>query len=489
MDVIDSREEEALLQLCSMFEKLDVSTVLEVVRRNHCDVDRCIDELINIPDPEPQPQEVNLTESAAEDIAFEKKHLIDPQPFELTAVRRAEPSPTIPTTETLSSHPMAEKVERHVERLDRLAEKAHKIQAKKVKLEAKLQQRAHKIAAKQVQKQKKQGRDKKKAEIRPVASETAPVSPKKPTRTVSDQLQLSPNITIPPAPNAEPESVPIPLTLAETNPATQHSDYFCGSIPKDLPPLVNSCEEGESFRELALRRRISELEAENVRLEEEKRNAMRWVIEEMRRRIGEKDDAIAERDAEINRLKDIAERKPEIAEQNPEIADLYDQIRKLQNALRASKQNEFQLEAVLNQTKANLIDGAAYLSRNITEATEKGIAKVQERNADNELVLVQKLREFAETLRAEISRVFKGEESRSATPVSTPAPVSATPVPQPQPKTAPVPPPRPAAALRREVAAHERAMEAHRRATEAMNAALANVENRKRVPKTVRKSK
>jgi len=319
-----------------MFENIDCSVILDVIRKNDCDMEQCIDQLLSLPEPETLPPK-------------EPEELY---PSRIFSTAQLPVTPSLPVKfakEELSPIQVRNN-------MDVLSEKAERMLAKKKKIEEKIQRRAQKL---QQKKQKQQAKDKRRAEF--IARE------RRPARTISDP------------------SLPFPTLSNEPVPLSEEPTYV-------QPPNLSQ------DREFQLLKIITDLQAETLRLEEEKRNGMKWVINEMRSQVADRDTQIAEKDAQLK-------------ENERKIEELKDQIHKLQDAFRESKSKENRLGKLLLNSKDVIVEGVITLSKNVTQATEKGWAKVQKEflNEEKEMHVLEKMKEFAQTLKEEINRAFYHE--------------------------------------------------------------------------------
>lgn len=323
---VSPQEERALLQLCSMFENVDCSTILDSLRSNNGDVEATIDQLLSLPEPTPQEPE----EPSSRPSSVELPVAPSPPPFD-------EQPPRISTPP-------------HIELL---SERAERMLAKKKKIEEKIQKRAQKML---VKKQRQQAKEKRRADFG--------YQEKRPARTISDP------------------ALPLPTKVELASEPVSYAQ----------PPSISQ------DRESQLLQVIADLRAENGRLEEEKRNAMKWVINEMRNQVADRDAQLAAKDKQL----DENERKME---------ELKDQIHKLQDAFRESKSKENRLGKLLLSSKDVIVEGVLTLSKNVTQATGKGWAKVQKElmKEEKELHVLEKMKEFAQSLKEEISKVIQGE--------------------------------------------------------------------------------
>jgi len=163
------------------------------------------------------------------------------------------------------------------------------------------------------------------------------------------------------------------------------------------PPVAKPTENNE--REVALLRRISELEKENAdlkesnaRIEDEKKKSMIWVLEQMEQRTKEKDNTIEELKEQIDRLEVV--------------------IHRLQISVQQSRKQQKKFE-ILEQSKELLHS----LSQNVTNATEKGWNKVKDeiKDFDEHNKILEKMKEIAAILKDEFGNIF-GSKAREINP-------------------------------------------------------------------------
>jgi len=342
---VTPKEENALIHLCSMFETIDCSIILDIIRKNRCDLDLCIDELLVLPEPNisvpPKEPEETLSEPASR-LSFSSQLPVapSPPPFELVGMEKANESVRFSALPPNSKD------------TELFLEKSERILAKKKKIEEKIQRRSQKIDLK---KKKQQVKEKK----RDFARE------RRPYRTTSDSSLPYPQINLP------------------------SQDQIPETASYDQPPCMSDA------RESQLLKIISDLKAENVRVEEEKRNAMKWVINEMKTQLADREAQLSDKDKELGA-------------KDQRVAELEEQIQKLIVAFQHSKGQESKLGKLLINSKDILVEGVVTLSKNVTQATEKGWAKVQKEflNEENERHMLEKMKDFAQTLKEEINKVL-----------------------------------------------------------------------------------
>lgn len=378
------------MSLYSMFEDVDCSVILEVLRRNNCDLGRTIDELLTIPVKDQPIVAPTLTDSQFPPLSFASQHLttesipINPNPIIEEPQVEVAPVEVHPLVEVPSATPAIDtakfakilaKEKKMKEKMEeKIARKTAKILSQKAKMIAReskmLRVQDEPIISDRKDRFKRRSIDKL---DEPIKTEQR-VRPEKPEKPHRKPIR---NISEPIAVVDLHASVPeIPLVLEV--PATPVVSAFVPSVQTELT----------SERESQLLQRIAELEAENARVNEEKRAAMKWVMDEMRNRLNEKDQKLAEFES---------------------------QIHKLQDALRDSKAQENKLEKLLVHSKDVLVEGVVTLSKGMTSSAEKGWKRVQPsiekfsvetKESIREAHILEKMREFAQALREEISKVF-----------------------------------------------------------------------------------
>jgi len=342
---VTPKEENALIHLCSMFETIDCSIILDIIRKNRCDMDLCIDELLVLPEPNisvpaKDPEVIEVAEPMSR-LSFSSQLPVapSPPPFELVGMQKSVESVRF------SALPNSKDTEHFIE-------KTELILAKKKKIEEKVQRRNQKVDLK---KKKQQVKEKKRDFARD----------RRPYRTTSDSSLPYPQISLP-----SPDQIAEPSTY-------------------DQPPCISD------ERESHLLKIISDLKAENARVEEEKRSAMKWVINDMKTQLADREAQLSDKDKQLG-------------DKDQRITELEEQIQKLIEAFRQSKGQENKLGKLLINSKDILVEGVVTLSKNVTQATEKGWAKVQKEflNEESERHMLEKMKDFAQTLKEEINKVF-----------------------------------------------------------------------------------
>jgi len=423
MSGITPREEEALLALCTMFEKIDSMKILEVVRNNNCDLETCIDELLTVPETlepafpidydgtasviEPMDELISelieetetsmdipniglqiepsedLSSSSDDDIdcpliisqesPVEADDILDKSVPDLDLVTEGRPY-LIDSTPILDhiDHPEPSSVElpaedsKAPEQTDvnpvvpshdsilKMQDKIKHLDSKLIKKYVKLIEKEFKMnIAKQEKKQKKAVKQEKKELI---------------AKKLHKKFK-----------NAEPR---------EPTSESFDSSFY---LPKSH---VNFGFE-QLDREDQLLQRIADLEAANLRLEEEKKSGMRFMmvqLDGLKQQLGDRDEKIERIEQEMDQLHVV---------------------------LRESQQQESRLEKLLIHSKEVLVEGVHTLSKNVGGVIEKPWAKIQYEASgffnikdESEFRILEKMREFAASLKEEIKGAFKMDASK-----------------------------------------------------------------------------
>jgi len=329
---VSANEQEAMLTLTCMFEKIDLSKVFEIVRKNNCDLDKCIDELLNLSIQEelgktPVAPVVVLPSESSRDIEVP------------VALAREETAKIVQIDLPIFEPKMFD-----------LQSKQEKILAKEKKLEEKIRNRARKLLMK---KQKQQLRDKKKKE---------------------NLIDFDNEVWI-----SKPAEDNKPLVSL-------------------IPPRLNATEDVLLKRIADLESENNQLKEDNIRIETEKKNSMKWMIEQMELKLKDKDSQMNEMQEQIHRLEEV--------------------IHRLQLSVQQSRKQETKLENLLLHSKEVLVDGVQTLSKNVSYATEKGWTKVQHefKDFDSNNKILERMKEFAQLLREEINNIFKFENESATIP-------------------------------------------------------------------------
>jgi len=142
----------------------------------------------------------------------------------------------------------------------------------------------------------------------------------------------------------------------------------------------------ERIEELSLN--LSESKLAKVRVEEEKKNAMKWCVTEMeglRYTVSEKDKIIVQQQEEIEQLKKLlTSGKSEVKEDN-------------------------KLDKFIVESKHMIVEGVQSLSQQLSENINKIQKEFKDfkKADDKEWLVVEKLKEFAADFRREIAELFK----------------------------------------------------------------------------------
>jgi len=338
-----NEEENNVFQLCAMFERVEIGSVLEVLRQNKGDVDKTIDQLLLLSPTEP--------EGGAKQDNFDDKQA---QPLEESNVSKediavndfvfvpqstcAETSESILNVQVLvepASRPIEEIVAQQLmdEVIDRVQE-----QATPKHVPASMEEDFHKnqIA---VHKNKKNVKDKGRAE----------------RRTKKWEKQM--------------------LKLEKRE---KRREYWM--LPAQNNKDVTTQSASIPDKEEELMKQIKELEESKAKLLEEKRSAMKWCItqiDQMKAEIAEKNTIMQQQEEEIKQLRKEKEEK---------------QVQSAQN------------EKLLESSKDMLVKGMKTISNEIgggIAKIEKGL-----KNDGKEWDILDKLEKFVSGLKKEFESVF-----------------------------------------------------------------------------------
>jgi len=144
-------------------------------------------------------------------------------------------------------------------------------------------------------------------------------------------------------------------------------------------------------RETQLLQKVSELQSITERIEEEKKNAMKWCVDQMqqmREEIKTKDEKIQQAEMEMQRQEE--------------------EILRLKGVIEQQQTQETKLQQLLTTSKDVIVEGVQTLGRNVAKVTEKGWNKVQIefRKEDKEWIVLEKMKEFALNLKQEINTLL-----------------------------------------------------------------------------------
>jgi len=114
----------------------------------------------------------------------------------------------------------------------------------------------------------------------------------------------------------------------------------------------------------------------------------------------------------ISQMDDL---KVQMKSKDDKISELQGEIDRINFLLNESRQQENKLEKLLNHSKEVLFEGVQTLSKNVTKATEKGWTKVQSEilNNEKEFKIIEKMKEFANSLREELNNLLFDEKKRT----------------------------------------------------------------------------
>jgi len=144
-------------------------------------------------------------------------------------------------------------------------------------------------------------------------------------------------------------------------------------------------------RETQLLQKVSELQSITERIEEEKKNAMKWCVDQMqqmREEIKTKDEKIQQAEMEMQKQEE--------------------EILRLKGVIEQQQTQETKLQQLLTTSKDVIVEGVQTLGRNVAKVTEKGWNKVQIefRKEDKEWIVLEKMKEFALNLKQEINTLL-----------------------------------------------------------------------------------
>jgi len=144
-------------------------------------------------------------------------------------------------------------------------------------------------------------------------------------------------------------------------------------------------------KETQLLQKISELQSITERIEDEKKNAMKWCVDQMqqmREEIKTKDEKIQQAEVEVQQRDE--------------------EIQRLKGVIEQQQTQQTKLQQLLTTSKEVIVEGVQTLGRNVAKVTEKGWSKVQVefRKEDKEWVVLEKMKEFALNLKQEINTLL-----------------------------------------------------------------------------------
>jgi len=357
---LNRQEESTLLHLCCMFERIDCSTILEVIRKRKCDMDSCIDDLLII-NPEPTPLKTDV-----ESVTVDQSPILDKENDLQDSLQ-------------WNGVEWCGMVWNGVEWVQEPILEATKIDVTPPEDNLKL--------------------------VELESNPSATILPTKPRSAELDNISFVPTqledkpSSAPPSPRADQDRKFATKTKLEEKRRISKLKQVRKPKKKSkardledvLPILPVDFHSVGVDKETQLLQKISDLQSITERVEDEKKNAMKWCVDQMQQM------------REEIKTKDEKSQQAELAVQQRE-----EEIQRLKGVIEQQQTQQTKLQQLLTTSKEVIVEGVQTLGRNVAKVTEKGWNKVQVefRKEDKEWVVLEKMKEFALNLKQEINTLL-----------------------------------------------------------------------------------